>query len=132
MRDLPGDLANGRCYLPAVDLELAGLKPEDLRNPDSWEQLQPVFRPWLAKAHEHLAAAWQYTLMITHSHYRLRLACAWPILMGRRTLALVEHQNPLDPASNLKIDRSQVRGILWSSLWRVPFRGPWQRLFGNK
>ena len=70
--------------------------------------------------------------MIPHSHYRLRLACAWPILMGRRTLALVEHQNPLDSASNLKIDRSQVRRILWSSLWRVPFRGPWQRLFGNK
>ena len=132
LRDLPGDLANGRCYLPAVDLELAGLKPDDLRNPDSWEQLQPVFRPWLAKAHEHLAAAWQYTLMIPHSHYRLRLACAWPILMGRHTLNLVEHQNPLDPACNLKITRSQVRGILWSTLWRVPFRGPWQRLFGNK
>ncbi len=132
LRDLPGDLANGRCYLPAVDLELAGLKPEDLRNPDSWKQLQPVFRPWLAKAHEHLAAAWQYTLMIPHSHYRLRLACAWPILMGRHTLNLVEHQNPLDPTCNLKITRSQVRGILWSTLWRVPFRGPWQRLFGNK
>ena len=132
LRDLPGDLANGRCYLPSVDLELAGLEPEDLRNPDSWEQLQPVFRPWLAKAYEHLAAAWQYTLMIPHSHYRLRLACAWPILMGRHTLNLVEHQNPLDPACNLKITRSQVRGILWSTLWRVPFRGPWQRLFGNK
>jgi len=132
LRDLPGDLANGRCYLPAVDLELAGLKPEDLRNPDSWKQLQPVFRPWLARAHEHLAAAWQYTLMIPHSHYRLRLACAWPILMGRHTLNLVEHQNPLDPTCNLKITRSQVRGILWSTLWRVPFRGPWQRLFGNK
>jgi len=132
LRDLPGDLANGRCYLPAVDLELAGLKPEDLRNPDSWKQLQPVFRPWLARAHEHLAAAWQYTLMIPHSHYRLRLACAWPILMGRHTLNLVEDQNPLDPTRNLKITRSQVRGILWSTLWRVPFRGPWQRLFGNK
>ena len=41
LRDLPGDLANGRCYLPAVDLELAGLKPEDLRNPTAGNNCNP-------------------------------------------------------------------------------------------
>jgi farnesyl-diphosphate farnesyltransferase len=131
LRDLPRDLANGRCYLPAVDLAVAGLQPADLRDPKNWPQLQPVFTPWLDKARDHLAAGWHYTLQIPHEHYRLRLASAWPILMGSRTLDLVRAANPLQPEPRLKISRANVRGILWSTLWRVPFHGPWRRLHGE-
>ena len=132
LRDLPGDLEQGRCYLPSSDLTMAGLKPEDLRDPANWPKLEPVLKPWVNRANEHLAAAWQYTLMIPHEHYRLRIACALPILMGKRTLDLITAGNPLEPAINRKISRTEVYGIRWSILWRVPFRGPWQRLFGNK
>ena len=128
-RSLPRDLANGRCYLPAVDLAMAGLQPEDLRDPANWPKLQPVFEPWLAKARSHLTAGGHYTLAIPHAHYRLRLACAWPILMGAATLDRVRGANPLQPAPRLKISRATVRGILWRTVWRVPFRGPWSRLF---
>ena len=132
LRDLPGDLEQGRCYLPSSDLTMAGLKPEDLRDPANWPKLEPVLKPWVNRANEHLAAAWQYTLMIPHEHYRLRIACALPILMGKRTLDLITTGNPLEPAINRKISRAEVYDIRWRILWRVPFRGPWQRLFGNK
>ena len=56
LRDLPRDLANGRCYLPAVDLAVAGLQPADLRDPKNWPQLHPVFTQWLETAADHLAA----------------------------------------------------------------------------
>lgn len=130
LRDLPRDLANGRCYLPAVDLAVAGLQPADLRDPKNWPRLQPVFTPWLETARDHLAAGWHYTLQIPHDQYRLRLASAWPILMGSRTLDLVRAANPLQPEPPLKISRANVRSIVWSTLWRVPFRGPWRRLHG--
>ena len=82
-------------------------------------------------ARDHLAAGWHYTLQIPHDQYRLRLASAWPILMGNRTLDLVRAANPLQPEPPLKISRANVRDILWSTLWRVPFRGPWRRLHGD-
>tara|TARA_B100001123_G_scaffold139396_1_gene162014 strand:- start:4567 stop:5562 length:996 start_codon:yes stop_codon:yes gene_type:complete len=131
LRDLPGDLQQGRCYLPETELDKVKLKPQDLKNPENWSKLQPVYIPLRQMAEEHLAAAWQYTLMIPYEHYRLRLACAWPILMGKRTLKLLDSANPLDQASILKISRSDVRGIIWSTVWRVPFKGRWVRLFGD-
>ena len=132
LRDLPNDLEQGRCYLPTADLAMAGLKPADLRDAANWPKLEPVFQRWLNLANEHLAAARQYTLMIPHEHYRLRLACAWPILMGKRTLHLLQVGNPLEPDTKRKISRREIRGIVWSTVWRVPFRGPWVRFFGNK
>jgi hypothetical protein len=51
--------------------------------------------------------------------------------MGSRTLDLVRAANPLQPETRLKISRANVRGILWRTLWRVPFRGPWRRLHGD-
>ncbi len=131
LRDLPHDLANGRCYLPAVDLAVAGLQPQDLRDANNWTRLKPVFMPWLEKATDHLAAGWHYTLQIPHEHYRLRLASAWPTLMGSSTLDLVRNSNPLQPDQHLKISRGRVRSIIWSTLWRVPFKGPWKRLFSE-
>jgi hypothetical protein len=49
--------------------------------------------------------------------------------MGAATLDRVRAANPLKPNQRLKISRATVRGILWRTLWRVPFRGPWNRLF---
>jgi len=128
LRDLPADLAHGRCYLPAVDLAVANLQPADLRDPENWPRLQPIVAPWLETATDHLRAGWHYTLQLPHDQYRLRLACAWPILIGRRTLNLIRPANLLQPRQRLKVTRGNVRGIIWSTLWRLPFRGPWRRL----
>ncbi len=112
---------------------MVGLTPESLREETSWTKFEPIFQNWMNLANQYLADAWQYTLMIPHEHYRLRLACAWPILMGKRTLHLLHaSSNPLEPRTKRKISRREIRGIVWSTTWRVPFRGPWNRLFGNK
>ena len=129
LRDLPHDLRNGRCYMPADELEAAGLAPADLLAPDAWPRLRPVFTPWLAKAHAHLAAGWRYTNTIPFRHYRLRLACAWPILLGAATLDKLRAANPLAPKPRLKVHRNEVRAILWRTSLRLPFRRSWEKLF---
>ena len=129
LRDLPRDLRSGRCYLPLDELAQAGLQPEELLAHENWPRLCPVYNTWLAKAQAHLSAGARYTLAIPSGQYRLRLACAWPLLMGQETLALLRRANPLQPEPRLKISRAQVRGVLWRTIWRLPFRSPWEKLF---
>jgi farnesyl-diphosphate farnesyltransferase len=43
----------------------------------------------------------------------MRLACAWPLLIGEATLRLLTaHDNPLAAPAPLKIPRATVRAIL--------------------
>ncbi|HIE71197.1 MAG TPA: squalene/phytoene synthase family protein [Planctomycetes bacterium] len=129
LRDVPRDLRLGRCYLPADELKAAGLKPADLLDPGAWDKLEPVFNKWRHKARAHLTAGWRYTNTIPCDQYRLRLACAWPILLGIKTLDKLDAANPLQPEPRIKATRGEVRGILWRSVLRLPFRGAWQNLF---
>ncbi len=43
--------------------------------------------------------------MIPHEQIRLRLACAWPLLIGARTLRRLRHENILDAARTVKVPR---------------------------
>ena len=129
LRDLPRDLRNGRCYLPADELEAANLQPADLLEPDAWERLEPVYKNWMETARSHLAAGWRYTNMVPFGQYRLRLACAWPILLGGKTLDKLSMANPLQLEPRIKATRGEVRGILWRSVCRLPFRSAWENLF---
>jgi len=47
---------------------------------------------------------------------RLRLACAWPILIGIATLSKLRRTNILDSSQRIKITRAEVRGIIARSL----------------
>ena len=87
LRDLPADLAKGRCYLPRQSLAAAGLTPEDLRSAASEPRFRALYQSWLDRAGDHLQAGWNYTNALPGGQGRLRLACAWPILIGARTLA---------------------------------------------
>ncbi len=129
LRDIPADLRNGRCYLPQDELERAGLNPEALRDPAHWPRVRPVFDAWRAKADDHLRMGSQYVLAIPFGQYRLRLACALPLLMGWATLDLLRNANPLQPEPRLKISRARVRRILADTTWRLPFRTAWGKLF---
>lgn len=126
LRDLPGDLRKGRCYLPITALQTADLKPEDLLNPANETKLRPIYDPLLAQAEAHLAAGWDYTNSLPWRCVRVRLACAWPILIGVQTLARLRVQNPLDATRPIKITRALVRGILWRSVLLYPFPGLWR------
>lgn len=129
LRDIPRDLSNGRCYIPAEELSEVGLQPEDLLEADSWGKLEPLFSTWLTKARAHLTAGWRYTNTIPFNQYRLRLACAWPILIGLVTLEKMRGTNPLQGKMRVKASRSEVRSIIWRSTWRLPFRRTWGKLF---
>ena len=128
LRDLPADLAQGRCYLPAQPLQAAGLAPADLANPANEPRLRPLYNLWLGRAEAHLQAGWVYTNTLPWRCIRVRLACSWPILIGLQTLALLRTNNVLEPHRRLKITRGQLRMNLVRSVLYYPFPPLWKAL----
>lgn len=128
LRDLPRDLRLGRCYLPLAGLATAGLKPTDLLDPANESRLRPVFLRYLRLAEEHLEAGWAYTNHLPRRQVRIRLACAWPILIGLQTLARLRTAPILDPSRRTKISRREVRGVVVRSVLWYPWPGAWSRL----
>ena len=129
LRDLATDLRQGRCYLPRQQLQEVGLSPADLLQPNTWDRLQPCYEQWRQRALKGLDEGWQYTLMLPRAQVRLRLACAWPLLIGARTLAALRHSNPLDPAQRVKVPRAEVRTWIARTVLLYPWPGIWARLF---
>jgi farnesyl-diphosphate farnesyltransferase len=113
LRDVPADLGHGRCYLPARELAALGLAPADLLTPAGAARARPLLDRLLGVALGHYDAAWRYTLAVPRREWRMRLACAWPLLIGEATLAaLAAHPNPLAAAPPVKVSRAAVRAIL--------------------
>src|SRR5439155_1344337 len=68
----------------------------------------------------HYDVAWRYTLAIPRLEWRMRLACAWPLLIGGATLAaLAAHPDPLAVTAPIKIPRGTVRALLARSALAV-------------
>ena len=120
LRDVPRDLRQGRCYLPREDLARLGLAPRDLLDPAAATAARPLLGELLRAALAHYEAGWRYTLAIPVTEPRMRLACAWPLLIGLATLERVAASPAwLDPAVTLKVPRGRVRAILARSLVTV-------------
>ncbi len=120
LRDIPRDLRHGRCYLPRQDLARLGLEPRDLLDPASAPAVRPLLVDLLNVTLDHYEAGWQYTFAIPKRETRMRLACAWPLLIGLRTLDLLARTpNWLDPAVTLKVPRVRVYGLMAHSLATV-------------
>jgi farnesyl-diphosphate farnesyltransferase len=131
LRDLPEDLRQGRCYIPERSLYRFGLTPTNLLNPESMRRFRPLYDGYLELAEEHLRAGWRYTTSLPFGCVRVRLASAWPILIGVKTLRRLRGGNVLgDP--RVKITRREIRRILVKSVFLYPCRKAWSRLFdGN-
>ena len=72
------------------------------------------------RALEHYQAAAKYLHAIPIRHYRLRLAVAWPLLMGLGTLAeLAKNKEWLDLSSRSKVSRGWVYRMMGVSGVRV-------------
>jgi farnesyl-diphosphate farnesyltransferase len=127
LRDLPADLRHGRCYLPAEELSRAGLIPQDLLEPGNEAKLRPLYHQHLDLAEAHLAAGWAYTNALPWRGARVRLACAWPILIGMKTIERLRAANALDP-QRVKISRTEVRQIILRSVFLYPWPGAWQKM----
>jgi farnesyl-diphosphate farnesyltransferase len=132
LRDLPADLRNGRCYLPWPALQLVGLRPADLLDPAAEAKLRPVYDQWLKHAEEHLDAGWSYVLDLPRSWMRVRLACAWPVLIGFATLDKLKTGAVLKQDTRIKVSRKEVKRILTRSVLFYPFRRAWNDLPGRK
>lgn len=129
LRDLPRDLAQGRCYVPLETLSSIGLAPVDLTNRGMESAFRALYDSYLDRAHEHLAAGWEYTNSLPRRFVRLRLACAWPLLIGARTIESLRREPVLDPEVRVKVSRAWIYGTMLRTILRYPLPVAWNRLF---
>jgi len=129
LRDLPEDLRHGRCYLPAAQLSAGGLQPSSLLLGETEPRFRPLYESYLTLARSHLSAGWDYTNALPRSCIRVRLACAWPILIGVRTLTRLGSVNVLQAGPRIKVTRAEVRRLVVRSILYYPFPGRWRRLY---
>ncbi|MBW0000082.1 MAG: squalene/phytoene synthase family protein [Verrucomicrobia bacterium] len=123
LRDAGADLQHGRCYLPVT------VAPDRLKTEP--EAAGEVYRRWLSRALDQLAAAWTYT-----GHIRprtIRFACALPALIGIRTLRRLTQAPPF--AERVKVSRREVYALaalaLAAAWWAPAHRRIYEREFGN-
>jgi farnesyl-diphosphate farnesyltransferase len=128
LRDLPRDLRAGRCYLPRERLATAGLRPGDLLDATVEGRLRPIYNSYLDTAEGQLRAGWRYTTALPRKPMRLKLACAWPLLIGFETLRLLRSAPILASAKPVKVSRSKVRSIMLRSVLLFPLGASWNRL----
>ena len=129
LRDLPADLRKGRCYLPSLELDQAGLMPSLLLSPVNESRFRPLYHRYLDVAESHLQAGWNYTNALPRGQVRVRLACAWPILIGIKTIQRLRAVNVLELRQGVKASRGEVRGILLWSVLLYPLPGAWRKQF---
>ena len=117
LRDIPSDLREGRCYLPADMLARVGLRPNDLTDPSRRLRARPILQELHGRALAHVDAAFPYVLAIPAHQPRLRLAALWPLWIGLATLERFRDAiDPLDPTTTIKISRKEVYEIVVESL----------------
>jgi farnesyl-diphosphate farnesyltransferase len=131
LRDLPSDLKNGRCYLPTQRLDEAKLFPEVLFSPVNEKKFLKLNHEYLHKAEEHLAAGWHYTNTLPFGQFRVRLACAWPILIGMKTIEKLRAANVIELQQRVKVSRCEVRKIILLSLLACPLPFAWRKLYSS-
>ena len=129
LRDLPADLKNGRCYLPTQRLDDAKLLPETLLSPANEQKFLPLFHEYLDQAEAHLAAGWRYTNTLPFGQFRVRLACAWPILLGQRTIQKLRTVNVVELQQRVKVSRGEVYATLLHSTLACPLPFLWRNLY---
>ena len=129
LRDLPADLKNGRCYLPLEKLTPAGLTAENLLLPEDEGRFLPLFRAHLDVAEAHLAAGWRYTNTLPFGQFRVRLACAWPVLLGLKTIEKLRAADVAGLQRRVKVPRGEVYAMMAWSVLACPAPWLWRKLY---
>ena len=88
-----------------------------------------LYDRYLTQAEAHLSAGWVYTNTLPKRCVRVRLACAWPILIGMQTVAKLRTGNVLDPQQRIKVSRPEVKSLMLRSILYYPWPPAWRRLF---
>jgi farnesyl-diphosphate farnesyltransferase len=114
LRDLPGDVREGRCYLPMAELRAVGIMdPEELRR--DLRRAAPVYEAWRKTALDHLAQGRRYIEAIRP--WRIRFACLLPWALGVRTLRMIGEKSPLETGERVKVPRSAMGGMVRRAAW---------------
>ncbi|MBI4323849.1 MAG: squalene/phytoene synthase family protein, partial [Chloroflexi bacterium] len=129
LRDVPADVRRGRCYVPEELLTRHGLTPSDLLSAANEARFRPAYDVLLQRAEDHLEAGWLYTNMLPRRCARVRLACAWAILIGVKTLQKLRTSQVLAARQPIKISRAEVRRLVWRSVLFYPITPLWKNLF---
>lgn len=129
LRDLPADFKSGRCYIPSEALARVGLQPSDLLDMSAEARFKPLYLSYLHRAELHLAQGWAYTNAMPRKYPRMRLACAWPLLIGQKTIQKLRVGHVLDGKVRIKITRPEIRRILARTILLYPFQRAWQNQF---
>ncbi len=103
---------------------------KDLLDANAMERFRPLYDSYLQRAANHLRAGWRYTTDLPFRCVRVRLACAWPILIGMRTAELLRQGNVLDDQHRIKLNRSEIRRLMIRSALLYPNRRAWNSLLG--
>lgn len=101
LRDLPRDLAMGRCYLPVND-------------PRDHDELLESHRHWLDRARRWCDEGLAYSATLPSR--RLRAASALPAMLAKETLAAMHHATWDQLAARVKVPRRRVYVLLAKSL----------------
>ena len=112
LRDIGSDLRGGRCYLPAEELEAVGVRPDEITARPA--AVAPLLAKWHEAAAVGLRGGVDYACAIRP--WRVRLATALPALIGTRTLALLGVAGPDAVMHRIKVNRAEVRRILFTTI----------------
>lgn len=102
LRDLPQDLAKGRCYLPEVD-------------PSNAKAVHAEARKYIKMARRGLLKGLAYADSLPKK--RTRIATELPAKLGLRTLDMLEVATWEQWQEGIKISRKEVRASFWAALW---------------
>jgi farnesyl-diphosphate farnesyltransferase len=115
-KDIVADRERGWSYIPKGLIKEKGLTLEEFHAGVSIEKNLEILEKLLQKTTGHLEDALKFSMAIPNHKMSLRLFCIWPLWMAMETVAAL-HNNPnlLTSSAPVKISRSTVKRILWST-----------------
>lgn len=111
LRDIGKDLALGRCYFPVEELAAHGCDVAAVKRDPAL--LQPLLPKWQQLCREHLNCGVDYVEAVQNK--RLRYATALPLLLGIRTLNLIEAADWPQRMAGVKVSRAEVGEIMFKA-----------------
>jgi len=123
IRGMRKDYERGWVFVPCTFYEPLGLTRDSLFAQENNGVALQVIARLADKAESHLLHGLQYITNIPPIHYRIRLACTWPLFFAIKTLAL-SRDNIHVILNEAKITRTEVMSIIrdttlmgWSDNW---------------
>lgn len=107
LRDVAKDSSMGRCYFPREEMEAHGFDLDAVHR--DLAVLAPVCEKWQRACREHLQCGIAYVESVAVK--RLRYAAALPLLIGLRTLGLIEQADWPQRRRGVKVSRGEVAQI---------------------